>query len=357
MKRIIPVILGLICSMVASSQTGSVGIGTTSPNSSAALEIASSTKGILIPRMSSVQRNAIPSPAAGLMVYDNTTNSFWYRNAIGWVEISDTANNIWRKSGSNAVVNVSENVGIGNDTPQYHLDIKKPNASIGLTDSETNEFSGSIAGNSKNLFINAQRTLLGQPVPGNLILQNSSGFAASGNVGIGTSSPVYKLDVNGSARVQGNLVVNDGALYAYGSLVVDNGADIVGTTHIIGPAVISDGLSISEGLTVHGGKGIVRSSNGVQLVATFPSGAVGFTNAPPGHTQDVEFVLPDVYSGNPLISVAQVLNQSGNFEHWNLTIHSVDFNTHRFTVRFFNASNSNSTMAATFRFMALGAAL
>ena len=42
-------------------------------DSSAMLDVKSTTKGLLIPRMSSAERTAIPSPATGLMVFDNTT--------------------------------------------------------------------------------------------------------------------------------------------------------------------------------------------------------------------------------------------------------------------------------------------
>lgn len=49
-----------------------VGINTATPNSSAALDIVSSDKGMLIPRMTSTQRTAISNPAEGLMVYDTT---------------------------------------------------------------------------------------------------------------------------------------------------------------------------------------------------------------------------------------------------------------------------------------------
>jgi hypothetical protein len=48
--------------------TGNVGIGTPSPSASAALEISSTNSGILIPRMTNDQRNAISSPTEGLMV-------------------------------------------------------------------------------------------------------------------------------------------------------------------------------------------------------------------------------------------------------------------------------------------------
>ena len=49
--------------------TGTVGVGTSSPNSSAILDITSTTKGFLTPRMTMIQRNAISNPANGLIIY------------------------------------------------------------------------------------------------------------------------------------------------------------------------------------------------------------------------------------------------------------------------------------------------
>ena len=46
-----------------------VGISTTTPKASSILHVVSTNKGILIPRMTLVQRNAIASPAVGLLVY------------------------------------------------------------------------------------------------------------------------------------------------------------------------------------------------------------------------------------------------------------------------------------------------
>lgn len=45
-----------------------VGVGTTTPHSSAILDITSTNKGLLMPRMTDVQRNAIANPADGLMI-------------------------------------------------------------------------------------------------------------------------------------------------------------------------------------------------------------------------------------------------------------------------------------------------
>src|SRR3990170_7484618 len=47
-----------------------VGVGTTTPSASARLDISSTTQGLLIPRVTTAQRNAIVNPAQGLMVYD-----------------------------------------------------------------------------------------------------------------------------------------------------------------------------------------------------------------------------------------------------------------------------------------------
>ena len=60
-------------------------IGALSPNSSAQLDIQSTTKGVLFPRMTTVQKLAIGSPAAGLQVYDTTLNQMSYYNGTTWV--------------------------------------------------------------------------------------------------------------------------------------------------------------------------------------------------------------------------------------------------------------------------------
>jgi hypothetical protein len=57
----------------------------TSGNASAAAQIDSTTKGFLPPRMTTTQRNAIASPAAGLMVYDTTLNAMFYFNGTIWI--------------------------------------------------------------------------------------------------------------------------------------------------------------------------------------------------------------------------------------------------------------------------------
>ncbi len=62
-----------------------VGIGTAVPDASAKLDVSSTTQGFLPPRMTTVQRDAISSPATGLLIYNTTTHSLEFKSSTGWV--------------------------------------------------------------------------------------------------------------------------------------------------------------------------------------------------------------------------------------------------------------------------------
>ena len=59
----------------------------TTPDPSAMLDVVSTDKGMLIPRMTTAQRTTIATPAIGLMVYDTDTDDFWFFNGSIWEEI------------------------------------------------------------------------------------------------------------------------------------------------------------------------------------------------------------------------------------------------------------------------------
>jgi uncharacterized protein (TIGR02145 family) len=62
-----------------------VGIGTPTPDASALLDMSSTTKGLLVPRMTQSQREAIASPAAGLLVFQTTaTAGYYYYDGSAW---------------------------------------------------------------------------------------------------------------------------------------------------------------------------------------------------------------------------------------------------------------------------------
>jgi hypothetical protein len=85
MKRVAFVLALAISILSIHAQNNGIGIGTATPHPSAAFEVADSSRGILIPRMTMAQRNAIQNPAEGLMVYQlDSTKGFWYWDGLNW---------------------------------------------------------------------------------------------------------------------------------------------------------------------------------------------------------------------------------------------------------------------------------
>jgi hypothetical protein len=66
---------------------GQTGIGTSTPNAAAVLDLTSTTRGFLPPRVSQAQRDAITSPPAGLIIYNNQTNKLNFYNGTAWEQI------------------------------------------------------------------------------------------------------------------------------------------------------------------------------------------------------------------------------------------------------------------------------
>jgi len=76
---------------------GAFAIGTTSPAATAIVDLTSTTRGMLVPRMTTTQKNAISSPANGLLLYDNTLNKLSVYESSAWVKLGD---GIYNGSGS-----------------------------------------------------------------------------------------------------------------------------------------------------------------------------------------------------------------------------------------------------------------
>lgn len=66
---------------------GMIGINTSNPNAAAALDIASTTRGFLPPRMTTTQRNAISSPPDGLVLYNTTAGKLQVRAGGAWADM------------------------------------------------------------------------------------------------------------------------------------------------------------------------------------------------------------------------------------------------------------------------------
>ena len=119
----------LICTFIAGSnlvaQSVSINDDASVAHPSAMLDVkvtAAAKKGVMVPRMTSAERAAIAAPAKGLLVFDNTTSSFWYHNGLVWTEIGSGAN-YWTANGTSIYNNNSGNVGIGVSTPKAKFNV------------------------------------------------------------------------------------------------------------------------------------------------------------------------------------------------------------------------------------------
>ncbi|NGX84604.1 FISUMP domain-containing protein [Aequorivita sp. KMM 9714] len=81
------IVLLLFSNLIFLNANAQVGIGTTNPHSSAALDVSSNNSGFLPPRMTTSQRNAITNPVAGLMIYNLEENCINFWNASEWISL------------------------------------------------------------------------------------------------------------------------------------------------------------------------------------------------------------------------------------------------------------------------------
>jgi len=140
--------------LLSSSFAQNIGINAdgSRPNSNAILDIKSGTKGLLIPRMDSLARNAIPN-TKGLLVYDISTDNFWYNTGKGWECIPNDKDrgkggDAWLLKGNG---NTTDGVNFLGTTNAVPLNIRVNNLPSGRIDSATGSaFWGYRAGSSNS---------------------------------------------------------------------------------------------------------------------------------------------------------------------------------------------------------------
>ena len=90
-----------------------VGIGTTNPDNSSVLHIESTSKGILIPKLTDLQENSILNPASGLLIFNTDRKEFRFNNGTtatpNWIKISRNSSVKYSNNAADTSVNVNAN--------------------------------------------------------------------------------------------------------------------------------------------------------------------------------------------------------------------------------------------------------
>ncbi len=204
-----------------------IGVGTNAPHASSKLEISSTNKGFLPPRMTQLQRNAIASPANGLIVYqeDETAGMYLY-SGNKWFKL-DSAQ--WNNTNNNISYS-SGNVGIGTTSPAAKLDV---NGSFKYTDGNqaankilTSDANGNANWQASSFFYN-ETILLNSVAAGAYtgpatVAQWSANYTASG----GTVK--IRADLTAYASNPGNVtfsLLRDG-------IIIDNSPFFFNNTYV-----------------------------------------------------------------------------------------------------------------------------
>jgi hypothetical protein len=117
-------ILAMMLSIIITagySQGVAINGSNTPPDPSAMLDVESTTKGFLPPRVTSTQRAAILAPASGLVVYDTDFNALFVMTGEGWMRVD--YGDKWQKDEDNYLTYNQGNVGIGVSYPAAELEV------------------------------------------------------------------------------------------------------------------------------------------------------------------------------------------------------------------------------------------
>jgi hypothetical protein len=241
---------------------GSLVVSTSAHLPSAKLQVDSTTQGALLPRMTTTQRNAIVTPATGLIVYDTTLLSFYQYNGTSWTAVGGGGGS---PSGVAGAIQFSNGSAFASDAAKLFWDDTNNYLGIGTNAPSTplwvQGYGGDIvrimsADGSRNTFFTNSGLLGVQVYP----------TATIHSAGSGTTSATSSLIAQNSTNTASFKVADDGvSTFTFGS-----GGKVV----ILGN--VSGGDTLLEMRRVPSGNAgfIFRSDNSVNQTISATSGAL-----------------------------------------------------------------------------------
>jgi lysophospholipase L1-like esterase len=296
--------------------SGNVGIGTTSPHASALLDLSSTTQGFLPPRLTSIQINAISSPAAGLIVWNSDSLALFKYTGVGWLKAEGSSGGGGGSQTFQQVLTTGATM-TGNNT----VALGGNNFAFSATSTDPVTINGNVNGESRFLETNANNaggashywqndrlsysanyagvymggsaaagSFLGLPLADGFFLFSNGTNASGIGIGTATAKPVV-LATNNTARIT---ISSAGALKfgAYGSgsntgtvaynLGVDASGNVIETTSgtttsgtytptLVGSANVTGTPSVTQATYIQSGNIVTVRVSGLVTPTAVPT--------------------------------------------------------------------------------------
>lgn len=199
--------------------TGAFLWGTTTNAASSAMTISSTAKGVLLPRMTTTQQNAISSPATGLLLYNTDTADYMQYNASAWKRVGGPGGG----GGLSLPLTDNNNLFANNSdvTKLVKFDLSGQTTGTTRTYSFPNASTGIPGLGTANTFTNANNAFAGLSVSGSASFTASAFFKQINGVGNGSSAPTFSLQ--SGAGTGSSLTIDGTDVAGYFQLVTGTG--------------------------------------------------------------------------------------------------------------------------------------
>ena len=247
---------------------GTVGINNFNPHASAILDVHSINKGVLIPRMSTAQRNAIIQPATGLLVFDNNTAGFWFYNGSSWTSLAGAGAGAWSTTGNGGINEATNFIGT---TDKRSIIFRVQDQYAGSIDTSNNIMLGNNTPSPGKGFSNVaigKGALKSNTENSNLVAVGDSALFNNG-IGAAQNNHATLNTAVGSKALYANTIGSSNTAIGYGALLSNTSG---GGNVAIGSTALTNAKANYNTAVGHGAMGSNLSGHSNTAIGNFALG-------------------------------------------------------------------------------------